>query len=326
MTNLLDQINDLPLEDQTETPQGFTYEPPAAGKAMARFVGYIELGKREQKEGQFGKKDPEYSVLLCFELNGKKHMKEYGEGDDKQIRPTLIYEEMTLKMGDKANFKKLFNKMRGAREDVKHMAQLLGSAYIITIVHNTVKGKDGKADRVYANMRDNDGSWLIGPPTVEDPMSGEVTTVPVPEAKTPIRLLLWKTPTKEQWDSLYVDGERTVKDKDGNEKVISNNVMQQRIVKNAVDYEGSALQELIEGLGGLTLDDDEPEQQQDQTDDEPGDVLDDEIPGDYSGESKQEEKPAEKPKQDTAEKPAEKPAEKAPSKSTDDVFAELGLD
>lgn len=320
--NILDQLNTLELADQTVTPQGFTYEPPAAGKALARFVGYIELGKREQREGQYGPKPPEPSVLLCFELNGKKHMREFKEGED--LKPTLIYEEMTLKMGDKANFKKLFNKMRGGREDIKHMAQMLGQPFILTIEHNTVKGKEGKADRVYANIRDKDGSWLVGPPTHEDPMTGEVMNIPVPEAMTPLRLLLWDNPTKEQWDTLFVDGERTVKDKEGNEKIISNNVMQQRIVKNAVDYEGSALQELVEGLGGLTLDDDDD------------DVIDDGKEEDNSDPLGQTEKePAKDPEPKQEEKPAEKPAEKqeekkeetkAPSKSTDDVFAELGLD
>lgn len=313
---LLDQVKNIALPDQTVTPQGFTYEPPAAGKAMARFVGYIEVGKREQREYKGQEKPPEESVLICFELNGKKHMKEFKEGDG--LKPTLIYEEMTVKLGDKANFKKLFNKMRGGRENITHMAQMLGEAFILTIEHNKVEGKDGKADRIYANIKDKDGSWMVGPPSVEDPMSGEVTTIPVPEAVTPIRLLLWDNPTKEQWDSLFVDGDRTVKDKEGNEKVVSNNKMQQRIVKDAVDYEGSALQALIEGLGGLTLDEDEHEEPEQEPE---GDPLDEGGKEDSRNKEEPKKDPvAEQPKEETKPEPA-----KEPKKSTDDVFAELGL-
>jgi hypothetical protein len=316
MNALLEQAKQSATTDQTVTPASFTYEPPAAGKALARFVGYIELGKRKQPDYNGKPRGPEDEVLLVFELNGKKHMKQYKE--DEPARPTLIYEEMTVKLGDKANFKKLFNKMRGGREDIKHMAHLLNEPFLLTIEHNVVKGKDGKPDRTYANIKDKDGSWLVGPPSIEDPMSGEVTVLPVPEAITPLRLLLWDNPTKEQWDSLFVDGERTIKDKDGNEKTVSNNRLQQKIVKEAINYDGSPLQDLIEGLGGLTLDDVEEEEE----------VVEDEKTEDTSdalADTKEETKPDATTAVKEEVKEEEKPAPK-PKQSVDDVFADLGID
>lgn len=301
--------------DQTATPVAFAYEPPAAGKAMARFVGYIEVGKRKQRDYMGEPRSPEPSVLLCFELNGKKHMKEYKEGEG--LKPTLLYETLTLKLGDKASFKKLFNKMRGSREDVKNMAQLLNEPFLLTIEHNVVKGKDGEKDRTYANIKDKDGSWLVGPPVIEDPMSGEVTVLPVPEAQTPLRLLLWDNPTKEQWASLFVDGERTVKDKDGNESTVSNNVLQKRIVKEAVDFDGSALQDLLVGLGDLTLEDSDDDLLDDEKQDEPEDKPD----------SRNEEQPEPKkePVKEEAKPAEDKKEEEKPKASVDDVFADLGL-
>lgn len=321
MNALLQQAKQA-KQDQTVTPTAYTYEPPAAGKALARFVGYIELGKRKQRDYKGEKKSPEDSVLLCFELNGKKHMKEFKEGEP--LQPTLIYEEMTLKLGDKANFKKLFNKMRGAREDVKHMAELLNEPFILTIEHNKVDGKDGQPDKIYANIKDKDGSWLVGPPAVEDPMSGEVTVVPVPEAITPLRLLFWDSPTKEQWDSLYVDGERTVKDKEGNEKIVSNNRLQQRIVKEAVNFDGSALQDLIVGLGGLTLEDDGHEEEHEQEQDDP--VIEDENKDALADNTPSETKQETKPEPKAEEKQEEKKPDPKPKASVDDVFADLGID
>lgn len=314
MNALLDQAKQA-AQDQTATPAAFTYEPPAAGKALARFVGYVELGKRKQRDYKGEPRSPEDEVLLVFELNGKKHMKQYKE--DEPAKPTLLYEEMTVKLGDKANFKKLFNKMRGGREDVKHMAQLLNEPFLLTIEHNVVKGKDGKADRTYANIRDKDGSWLVGPPSIEDPMSGEVTVLPVPEAMTPLRLLFWDNPTKEQWDSLFVDGERTIKDKEGNEKTVSNNRLQQKIVKEAINYDGSPLQDLIEGLGGLTLDDIDDDAHEDEGPSE-GEAPDAEVVD--TGTT-----PADEIKPEPKEEPKEKVAEK-PKQSVDDVFADLGID
>lgn len=245
------------LEDQTEVQAGgdFEYETPPAGPTPARFVGYVELGSRAQRPYQ-GKEKPDCDeVRLIFELNGSKHKKEVGEGDDKKTITNVISVRVAKKLNEKATFYKLFKKMLYGRSGITHMSQMLGEAFIITVTHNTVKGKDGAKDRTYANMRDEDGSWLIGAPVLADPLSGETKPVPVPEATKPIQLLLWDAPSQEQWDSIFIDGTRTVKGEDGTEREVSKNWLQEDIVQNAKNFEGSALQAMLGGIADLTLED-----------------------------------------------------------------------
>jgi len=69
-----------------------------------------------------------------------------------------------------------------------------------------------------------------------------------------VKLLLWHAPTMEQWNSLFIDGSRTFKDEKGVERTVSKNWLQEDIVQNALNYEGSALQALLGGVGSLDLD------------------------------------------------------------------------
>jgi len=74
----------------------------------------------------------------------------------------------------------------------------------------------------------------------------------VPEATIPLRLLLWDQPTTEQWDSVFIDGTRTVK-RDGIEVQESKNWLQQDIVENALDFGGSPLEIMLNGIDNLEL-------------------------------------------------------------------------
>jgi len=75
----------------------------------------------------------------------------------------------------------------------------------------------------------------------------------VPEATIDIRLLLWDTPTQEQWDSVFIDGDRTVKNDKGEEVTESKNWLQRDIVTNALNFAGSPLEQMLNGVGDLEM-------------------------------------------------------------------------
>jgi hypothetical protein len=242
------------LENQTEARGGgdFEHEVPPAGFTPARFIGYIELGKRKQRPYQGKEKPDAEEVRLEFELNGPKHQRKVVVDGVEQTFTNRIAIKITKKITDRGSFFKLMTKMLYGRESITHMAQLLGEGFLIQIRHEEGE-KDGKK-RIYASMRDTDGNFMIGAPVVVDPLSNESRPVPVPEPTQAVKLLLWHAPTMEQWNSLFIDGSRTFKDEKGVERTVSKNWLQEDIVQNALNYEGSALQALLGGVGSLDLD------------------------------------------------------------------------
>jgi hypothetical protein len=318
MTNpLLEQVKAAAaaaaLKDQTKEPEsGGGFEIPEAGRCFMRFVSYIEIGKRPQKPFQGKPKPDAHEVRLGFELVGKKHAREIEvDGEKKTVYP-MQFIKVAVKAGDRAAFTKLLNKMTYGRAGITHMALMLGEGFIGTIVHNEGTDKAGNK-KMYANMKDKDGNWLIGAPMVlEDPNDPECSTfkpVAVPAATQSEQLLLWDSPTKEQWDSIFIDGTREVKDEQGKTTTVSKNWIQEDIVNKARDFEGSALNALLlELAGGLELDGGKAAAQAVQ---EQGDDLAD---PDLAA-------PAETP----ASAPETKPAAKAEAPA-DDPLAQMGFD
>ena len=255
---LLDQakkaVKENRLKDQTADTGSFEYEIPAAGPTAARFVGYVEIGNRPQKEFQ-GKPKPDcMEAFLFFELNSKKHARTVGEGDDERTFFPVHRERVQVKAGERANFVKLLKKMAYGR-DITHMASMLGDAFLIRGVHNT--SGEGDKKKTYFNIRTKDDGYLVSAPMYnanKDPLGEEdMQPLPVPEPTEPIKLLLWDDPTPEQWQSIFMDGERTVKDEDGNEVTRSKNWMQEDIIENATNFSGSPLEALILELQGVDL-------------------------------------------------------------------------
>lgn len=202
---------------------GSDYTPPPQGPVLLRLVGYIETGKHEGTyHGETKLKD---KVKLVFECHGKN----YPNNDRITITETLSLHE-------KSNFRKLFLAMRGSDESITHMSELLGSAFRGKITHRSFNGRDGKP-RTFANLKDASG-YTIGPPVVEDPESGEIRTIPVPEPKTELKLFLWDFADQAMWDSLYIDGTYG----EGRSK----NVLQEEIL-SAVNFKGSALDRVLNG-------------------------------------------------------------------------------
>jgi hypothetical protein len=308
-------------EDQTEVQvTTFDNDPPEAGVTVGRFIEYIELGKHDGGEFK-GKKKPDADYLrLTFELlHPKKNIKEYEHEGEQRVRADRVSIRISKKLSDKAKFKKLFGAMTYGRDSIKHMAQMLGEAFIINIYHNVVEKEGTK--KTYVNL-DNDGVYGISAPFVTDPLEGTKTAVPVRDPISPLRLFLFNNPTKETWDSLYIDGTRTVKKDGGVEEEVSKNWLQESIL-SAKNYKGSALEALIGGVADLPTDE-EPEEIS-------GEEMDAIETAAVAGKPLTKEAPA-KAAPKAAAKPAEKPkaavAPKATPKaegSANDALAALGL-
>lgn len=239
------------IDDQSEVKAGgdFEYTPPPEGKVSARFIGYVELGKQPQSHKGEAKPDAE-EVRVTFELLGPNNIKEIEvEGGKRKIADQISI-TMPKKQSDKAKFYKLFKAMTYGRDGITHMAEMLGEAFFVVVKHNKVKQADG-TERVYANIY-SDGQWRVESPVVEDPIAG--TKVNMSDRVHPtiagLRIFLWQIPTKETWDSLFIDGTREVKNKDGTITEVSKNWLQELIL-SAKDYGGSALEQLLGGLDKL---------------------------------------------------------------------------
>ena len=207
---------------------GGDYTPPPAGACSLRFIGYIEGGK--QKSVFKGETKLKNKVKLIFEVHGKNYQpKELEDGTKLPIRMTVTE---TLSLSEKAHFFKIFNAMRNGREDITHMAQMLGEEFLGRIYHN--EGKEGK---VFANLR-NESGYSIKPPYIEDPETNETRKVRVPQALSQLRLFVWDQPSKEMWDSIFIDGEY--------EEGKTKNVLQEWVL-GAADFKGSALDQLLAG-------------------------------------------------------------------------------
>lgn len=236
--------------DHTETTSGgdFEYTPPAEGVTVGQFIEYIELGKQKQNPYQGKEKPDAEEVRLTFALtHPKKNLKEIEvDGGTKKIQERISF-NITLKLGEKAKFKKVFNSMRYGRENITHMAQMLGDKFLLKVSHSTSE----TTKKVYANLWAEDGSIGISAPRQEDALAGTVTDLrpSIPDALDPIRVFFWDNPTKETWDSLFIDGTRTVK-VDGKEVEQSKNWLQEKIM-SASNFPGSALDTMLAGVADI---------------------------------------------------------------------------
>lgn len=221
---------------------GGDYTPPAAGLARLRFVGYIEVGKQETNFK--GQPKIEEQAQLVFELSGPKHQPNV-TADGTKI-PQRIAVTLNKSLSEKSHFYKLFRKMN-YDGTATHIAQLLGRAYLGTVVHDEWE-KDGKK-MVSAKLRDDVG-YTIRAPRVEDPETGEVKEVKVDEPLSEIRCFLWDYPSKEMWASIFIEGEYPERKDEKTGKVIatarSKNVLQAKIQK-ALNWVGSPMHALLNG-------------------------------------------------------------------------------
>ena len=253
------------MEDQSVATSGdYEYTPPAKGRTIGRFIEYIELGKHvEMYEGK--PKPAAELVRVTFELlHPEKNIREIEvDGGKKKVADRLSV-TMPKKMSEKAKFFKLFKAMTYGRTEITHMAEMLGEAFILNVSHYE-KDLGGGKKRIYANLYEA-SVWGVYAPRNEDALSGQVTDISshVPAALSPLRIFLWNQPTKETWDSLFIDGTNEVKKEDGTVTQESKNWLQERIM-SATDFGGSRLQQMVAGLDNLPTTGDTPSTQQSNT-------------------------------------------------------------
>ncbi|QPB11270.1 hypothetical protein [Providencia phage PSTNGR1] len=233
---------------------GGGYTPPEAGVCLATLIGYIEIGNHTTPASNKYPEKKSDKVQLIFELSGGKNAPREDEKGNKFPHRITVTENLSL--NEKANFFKLFKKLNYNGE-AKHCSQLLGKHWLVTVVHD-VKG-EGDSKKVYANLRNEDG-WTFRPPQrIEgDELAGDVKIIPIkaPEVLSELRLFLWDFPSKEMWESLYIEGEYEERKDEKTGKVISpaksKNVIQNKI-KSANNWVGSPMHELLAG-GDAELD------------------------------------------------------------------------
>jgi len=189
-----------------------------AGYAFGRVVEYIELGMQPQEYN--GKaKDPALEVQLAFALYGEGYQNE--DGTPYVIRPYSF----AISRNEKAKAFKLFKSLNW-QGTAKHFAQFLGQAFLVKIEH--VKNKENKV----SHKVDLDGFLPPLDPVTKQPY-------PIPAARDEdLKLFLWDHPTKEAWDSLYIEGTWD----DGKSK----NRTQETILA-AMDFAGSPLEQVLKG-------------------------------------------------------------------------------
>lgn len=231
-----------PDMNEAKAGGGIDFPIPAAGPVRLRFVGYVELGVHE--DTKFNKKKE--LVRLYFELSGPKHPPM--DHDGKKI-PQIISFEMTKSLVEKAHFFKLFKRMNHTGQ-FKHMAQMLGAAFMGTIHHN--EQGEGDKKRTYANLYNADG-YTIRPPFFEtmNEETGDMESRPVPidAPLSPLKCFLWDAPVglKDMWDSLFIDGKTEDRKDEKTGEVTpgkSKNFLQNKI-KAAVNFPGSPIAELL---------------------------------------------------------------------------------
>ena len=317
LLNSVAQIDFGKLADHTKTTEFEAHVIPE-GLHPGRVVQYIELGKHTRKaDPKFNRKAGIVNqVYIAIELSGRALYDITVEGETKKARP-LVSGTFALSTHGRATFKKLFDVIRDGDEKVTHGAQLLGRPVLVRIKH--VKEKNDKGEetgKVYSNWRTGENAVPdIQPPVIEDPETGEIRRInPIPVDESNLKLLVWDSPSKEQWDSLYIAGTRTEKRGDV-EVEVSKNWLQEKVL-SAVNFEGSVLHDLLTGLNlDLTI----PEREGSSGPDTGAlDVLPDDTP--------EPKKPAQTPSQPpVAPKTPAPPAADVAAAEVADVLATLGL-
>ncbi|BAG70377.1 hypothetical protein RSB1_gp19 [Ralstonia phage RSB1] len=219
-------------QDLTKEQAGGDYAPPAKGVPGVRFVGYIETGK---VEGTFkGQTKVQDKAHLLFELHGKRWPASEGG------RPQMLTVKLNKSKSSKSGYIKLFKAMN-YEGNATTFVELLGGDYIANVFHYENEGK------TFATFKDDaTGIITVRAPFVENE-DGEPQRRKVPEAMTDIKAFLWDDPDMDQWKSIFIDGEYD----DGKSKNRFQNA-----IKDALNFEGSPAEALLEGDPDTGDDDD----------------------------------------------------------------------
>ena len=199
------------------------------GNYLARLVEYIEKGSQKNT---FDTSKPARPICR---MGFAVFPFEETEGGGRKVSETPVFvrtSDLTISNHEKSGLKKMYNRMNYKNDATKtHVAMFLGEAFLIGIG----KRQNAAKTNFYNTIDTNDIKPAI------DPMSAQPYAVPQVDDKV-YSVFLWDYPTQETWDSLFIDGTRD----DGT----SRNFIQEEIL-GAENYEGSALQQLLEGTASI---------------------------------------------------------------------------
>lgn len=229
LNSLIEDVIETQSVDMLETSTGGGGGLMPEGYAMARMVTYIELGTQPQEfDGKV--KPPAPEIKIGFKL--------FGGPDGCYDGRFISTFDTALSNNEKSNAKKLFSRLNWDGT-MKHFAQGLGRGYLLPIKVVTNAKTKKQSNRI-------DLAGILPP---VDPVSKG--NYPIPEVTAgDLKYFFFDKPTKETWEGLFVEGTYD----DGGSK----NKVQEKILI-ALNYPGSALEQLVSGVSDLVLPGNEPE-------------------------------------------------------------------
>ena len=232
--------------DDLTKNKSFQRELPKEGLAFLRLIGYVETGKHKPNNPTHKNT---FKVMLTFELSHKRHLIEI----DGKMVPQKYVLRMNKGITAASGYKKVFNMMNKALGG-GHTSffEMMGKPLLGEIFHNEGKEDDKGNKPKYANL-DQSGAFSFKSPLQEDPLSGDMVNVPVPELHNEMQGFMWENESfdddvyKAMWDSLYIEGTKEIDDpkNKGSKIEVSKNWLQELIMSN-IDWEGSTCQAITQ--------------------------------------------------------------------------------
>lgn len=258
--SLLAGLNIEQLNDQTIIQAGGGRDLLPAGRALVRPFLYIECGMHvETYKGKAKPAAPYFRFGVKIvggvgkNLEGKVEKYVLEEGKYPQLVPFF---KQQLSFTEKAKTPKWLAALNKVGETKTHMALKVADSELYYLDIGVETKDDGKTYNTY--------DFALLQPAIkfnEDEETGEVTEVVVKAPKldeSDMKILIWDLATKEQWDSIYIDGTYDKKDKDGKViETVSKNRYQEECM-TATNWEGSVLQGIAGGIKMPDLDAEKP--------------------------------------------------------------------
>lgn len=216
--------------DMSETQSGGFSKLYPEGYAFARLVEYVELGKHTE-EFQGKVKQPALTFRMGFAIWGKPPGQEETFHNEDGSPGLIRTYDMRISNNEKSGAKIAFDRMN-YKGKAKQFYQFIGAPFLIHIIRKANKDST-KPPRNQIVLKDT------LPP--HDPATG--TPYNIAEAPADLyRLFLWNKPTKQGWDSLFIEGQTDA----GKSK----NFIQEKCMA-ALDFPGSPLEQMLSGAGDL---------------------------------------------------------------------------
>ena len=251
----------------TETSSGgsFERELPVEGIGFCRLREYIELGIHTHGKGAHAKDRP--LARFVFELTHGNHQIKFEKDGKEQLTAHTMSVTVPISDNESADYIKIFNLLNW-QGTYTHPMEALDMPMMCKINHS--KSEDGK--QTYANLwtgTPKDKSWQILPPVIEADLTVPGSVAKNIEAAIPglcggeesIKVFLWLHADQDQWDTLFIEGTKTIKGKDGAaDKEESKNWLQAKI-RGAKNFAGSPMEQILaaggEDMGNLPTSDEE---------------------------------------------------------------------